>query len=241
VIDIHCHILPAIDDGPGDIEGSISMARIAADDGISRIVASPHFKYDERPTIGDIRRSIAMLQEKVKEQNIPVQLLCGADIRLTYELINGIEKGDIPTVNESRYFLLELPDLVPPNLDNFLFSAELRGLVPVITHPERNYSLLLSPEKIVALRGSGALFQLTAMSVTGEFGSQVKSFSHMLLKKGYADFVASDAHGSRRRRPVLSKAYREVSGILGKKNTERIFFENPSAVIEDRPLKGHDL
>jgi len=238
MIDIHCHILPGIDDGAPDIETSIRMFRIASDDGITHIVATPHFTHNERPTVEDIEQHVKLLREELEEKGIEVKLLGGADIRLSYELIEGIEKNNIPTINGSRYFLLELPDLIPPNLDNLLFTASLNGLVPIITHPERNYSILSEPEKIESLRDAGALLQLTAMSVTGEFGSQIKKLSHMLLKKNYVDFIASDAHNINRRTPVLSKAYREVAEVLDEKEAKRIFFENPKAVIENREIKG---
>lgn len=236
MIDIHCHILPSIDDGPSDIETSIKMLKIAADDGITHIVATPHFRQDEKPTIQDIQDGISQLEESVNGAGMGIKLLSGADIRLTYELIYGIEENRIPSINGSRYFLLELPDLIPPNLDNFLFTSKSCGFVPIITHPERNYSLLASPGKIEVLRDSGALFQLTAMSITGEFGGRVKKYSHMLLKKGFVDFIATDAHSTARRAPVLSKALRVISGLLDEREVRKIFFENPEAVIENRGL-----
>lgn len=233
MIDIHCHILPAIDDGPPDIEESLKMAKMAAADGVTQIVASPHYSYGRRPTSEEITYGLGILQKKVDERDIPVKLLRGADIKLTYELVEGIETNNIPTINGSRYFLLELPDIIPPNIDNFIFMAGLKEMVPIITHPERNYSLLSSPEKIGALRNSGALFQITAMSITGGFGNEIKSFSHMLLKRGFVDFVASDAHDVVRRKPILSGAYQEVSRYLREKLGERIFFQNPESVIKN--------
>ncbi|MEW6107715.1 MAG: CpsB/CapC family capsule biosynthesis tyrosine phosphatase [Nitrospirota bacterium] len=237
MIDIHCHILPRIDDGPSDMETSIEMLKMASEDGITHTVATPHFTYGERPTARDIYDRVIELKEGIMSKGIPVKVLAGADIRLTYELLYAIEKSDIPTINGSRYFLLELPDLIPPNLDNLLFTAELNGLVPVITHPERNYSFLSSPGKAKSLREAGALLQLTAMSITGDFGPQIQRFSHMLLKKGLVDFIATDAHNTSRRIPVLSKAYREVAGLCDKDEADRIFFENPLSVIENKGIK----
>ncbi|NIO49110.1 MAG: exopolysaccharide biosynthesis protein [Candidatus Aminicenantes bacterium] len=236
MIDLHCHILPGIDDGPSDIETSIRMSKIAADDGITHIVATPHFKYNEKPTIDDIKDRLKMLEERVNKENIRVKFSSGADIGLTYELTYGIDKNEIPTINGSRYFLLELPNIIPPNLDNFLFTAELKGFVPIITHPERNYSLLSFPEKMEALRDSGALFQLTAMSITGEFGTPIKKFSQMLLKKGFIDFVASDAHSAGWRNPVLSSAYWEITELFDEDEAQRIFLKNPLAVVENREI-----
>jgi protein-tyrosine phosphatase len=237
MIDIHCHILPAIDDGPADLQETLEMLRIAAGDGITHIVATPHYRHGESPTAQDIRGKIALVREEMAKNNIDVELLGGADIRLTYELMEGIEKNEIPTINNSAYFLLELPELLPPHLDGFLFEARVKGFVPVITHPERNYSLLSDKEKIEMIRESGALIQLTAMSVTGKLGRQIKKFTEYLLKKGYVDFIATDAHSTERRPPLLSKAYRETVGILDKTRADRIFIDNPKAVIENRAIE----
>lgn len=237
MIDIHCHILPAIDDGPSDLQKTLEMLRIAAGDGITHIVATPHYRHGEPPTVQDIRGKIALVQTEMAKNNITVKLMEGADIRLTYELMEGIEKNEIPTINNSSYFLLELPDLIPPHVNDFLFEARVRGFVPVITHPERNHSLISFPEKIKALKDAGALIQLTAMSVTGNFGRQIKKFAGQLLKKGYVDFIATDAHSTRQRPPLLSKAYMETVAVLDKVRGDRIFFDNPEALVENREIE----
>ena len=237
MIDIHCHILPSIDDGPADLQDTLEMLRIAAGDGITHIVATPHYRHGESPTAQDIREKIALVRKEMAKNSITVELMEGADIRLTYELMEGIEKNEIPTINNSSYFLLELPDLIPPHVDDFLFEARIKGFVPVITHPERNYTLISFPEKIKALRNAGALIQLTAMSVTGNFGRQIKKFAEQLLKKGYVDFIATDAHSTKQRPPLLSKAYMETAAILDKIRVDRIFIDNPEAVIQNREIE----
>jgi len=238
MIDIHCHILPAIDDGAGDLQTSLEMFRIAAADGITHIVATPHYRHGDSPTMQDIDKKIKQVREEMTKSAIEITLLGGADIRLTYELLGAIQRNEIPTINGSRYFLLELPDLFPPRLDDFLFDMKVRGFVPVITHPERNYSLLSAPERVDAFRDAGALFQLTAMSITGALGRRIRKFTHQLFKKGYVDFVATDAHNTGRRPPLLSMAYRETIAVLNKTEAERIFFENPKAVIENREIEA---
>jgi len=225
--------LPEIDDGPSDVETSVSMAKIASGDGITHIVATPHFRYGERPSAKDIERVLEILRERVYREEIPVTLLAGADIALTYELSDCVEKNGIPTIGGSRYFLLELPDLVPPGLDAFLLKVRLRGYVPIITHPERNPSFLSFPEKADVLRASGALFQITAMSFTGGFGPRAAGFSRMLCRKGLVDFVASDAHDTGKRKPVLSEAYREISRLVGDRTAEKIFLRNPELLLKD--------
>lgn len=236
MIDIHCHILPAIDDGPADLQETLEMLRIAAGDGITHIVATPHYRHGEPPTVRDIREKIAFVREEMAKRSIDMELMGGADIRLTYELMEGIEKNEIPTINNSRYFLLELPYLIPPHLDSFLFETKVKGFVPVITHPERNHSLLSSMEKINMLRDVGCLFQLTAMSVTGKGGRQIKRFAAQLLKMGYVDFIATDAHNTEQRPPLLSKAYRETADVLDKSGADRIFIDNPKAALENREI-----
>ncbi|MEJ2697172.1 MAG: hypothetical protein P8013_11045 [Candidatus Sulfobium sp.] len=116
MIDIHCHILPCMDDGPGDAGTSMIMAEIAAGDGITHIVATPHFTYNEKPSARDIVQGVIALDDRLKGAGLPLRLLAGADVRLTYELVEGMECRDIPTINNSRYFLLELPEILPPNL-----------------------------------------------------------------------------------------------------------------------------
>lgn len=236
MIDIHCHILPAIDDGSSDMETTMQMLDIAARDGIGHIVASPHFRQGLEPSFQDILEALRTVQDEAVRRGSPVKLYSGADIRLTYELLEALDRAELPTINNSRYFLLELPDLIPPHLDDFIFEAKIKGYVPIITHPERNYSLLSAFEKADQLRESGALFQLTAMSITGDFGRHIRKFSLHLLKEGYVDFVASDAHGTDRRIPVLSRAYSDVTGILDADEARKIFIENPAAVLKNREL-----
>jgi len=236
LIDLHCHILPGIDDGSPDMETTMGMIVIAERYNIGHIVASPHYRHTENRPFRQIAGLLKKVQDEAEKGGIRVKLYSGADVRLTYELLDAIKKREVPTINNSRYFLLELPEIVPPRVDDFIFEAKIKGFVPIITHPERNYSLLAAPQKATELKKSGALFQLTAMSITGEFGRQIRNFSLRLLKEGHVDFVASDAHGTSRRTPVLSVAFREVAEILNDGVARTIFVDNPSAVLENHEL-----
>ncbi len=237
MIDLHCHILPNVDDGPQDIKESLMMADMAVGDGISHIVASPHFLWNGTLERDEIGSALVSFKDKMAEKGIRLEVLFGADIKLNYESMKSIDGGNVPTINGSRYFLLELPDPVPPNLDKFLLSTGMKGYKAIITHPERNQSLLTSPKKMDNLRDAGALFQLTAMSFTGGFGSDIELFSRFLLKKGFVDFIATDAHDTVRRKPVLSGAYSEVLRSFREKTAKRIFFENPEAVLVNEELR----
>lgn len=215
---------------------TLKMLDLAARDGVTCIVASPHFRYGERPSLREILENLSNVQAAAAGHGSRIKLYSGADIRLTHDLLAALEKAELPTINNSRYFLLELPDLIPPHLEDFIFAARLKGFLPIITHPERNYSLLSALGRADSLRVSGALFQLTAMSITGDFGRPVRKFSQQLMKRGYVDFVASDAHSAYERSPVLSGAYREVSNVLNAYEARRMFFDNPEAVLENREL-----
>ncbi len=236
MIDIHCHILPEMDDGPVELDVTMKMLRIAEDDGISHIIATPHYQCQDVPTMQDIDDRVSLVRERMEKSGMRIRLLRGADVRLTYELLDCISRHALPTLNGSRYFLIELPDLLPPHFDELIFDARLKGYVPIVTHPERNYTLLASPRRSELLRESGVLLQITAMSITGEFGKQIKKYALQLLKMGCVDFVASDAHSTNRRVPVLSRAYREVLELLDKDVARKIFMENPAAVIENREI-----
>lgn len=229
-IDIHCHILPGMDDGPEDIKGSLEMAGIAVDDGISHIFATPHIidgLYDNKT------REIAIAVDTLK-RHIPasITILCGADVRVTHDMISRVEKGDIPTLSGSRYLLMEFPQYVlPPHMDDLIFNLRQRKIMPVITHPERHMPLMNDPSALGKLRAAGALYQITAMSITGDFGRDARKFSLFMMERGLADFVASDAHNPDRRPPVLSKAYRETERLFGNEIADRLFFHNPMRIL----------
>ncbi|MHB8882366.1 MAG: tyrosine-protein phosphatase [Thermodesulfovibrionales bacterium] len=236
MIDLHCHLLPGLDDGAQDLTMSLEMARIAVADGISRIIATPHYSHNNRTLRTGITSAVQLLQEALQASGIQLGVSAGAEIELTPEVFRAVEERDLITLHGSRYFLLELPDLLPPVLETFMFKARMSGYVPVISHPERNYSLLVSKEKLQRLRDAGALFQVTAMSITGEFDEQIQRYAEMMLRGGYVDFVASDGHDSSYRLPRLSAAAAEVRRLLGEAACSRIFSENPRYVLEDREI-----
>lgn len=231
-IDIHCHILPGLDDGPETLEESIEMAKIALHDGISHLFATPHITDGvyENNTRG-ILNSVGGFKSHLPDG---MTLLYGADVRLSIDLIKRIENGDIPTLSNSGYLLIEFPNYsIPPNMDNLIFNLRHRKIIPVITHPERHMLLSNDIKVMKMLKDSCAMFQITAMSITGEFGRQVKKVSLNMIEKGFADFVATDAHDAERRTPILSLAYKEVKKEFGADTADRIFFDNPGKILQE--------
>jgi protein-tyrosine phosphatase len=232
MIDIHCHILPRIDDGPSDISESIEMACIAAADGINTIVATPHLK-DRADMTEEIMSGVNELNARLTELKIPVKILRGADINVMLFIPS---LGDY-TINGTTYLLFEFPHThMPGNSGQIIFNAMSSGLHPIITHPERNPSVIRDPNIIIDLRETGPLVQITAGSLTGHFGPEARECAFYLLRKGAVDIIATDAHSSNGRRPVLSEGLHVAEKIVGRKHASRMVKANPLAVIEGRRI-----
>jgi protein-tyrosine phosphatase len=232
MVDIHCHILPGVDDGPEDLAGSLKMAEIAAADGITQIVATPHVK-DENLSRGFFEERIRQFNEKLRRINSPPEVFLGADV--SSALPPGIQARY--TINKGPYFLLEFPHShLPRNAEEILFRILLTRLRPIITHPERNPSIIRNPDLLFRLVEAGALVQVTAGSLTGLFGVDADHCTRYLLRRGMVHFIATDAHSPRHRRPVLSQAAEEAASIIGQTAALALVTSNPKAVVEGRPL-----
>lgn len=237
MVDIHCHILPNVDDGPRSWEMTAEMCRVAADDGIRHIVATPHCNHEfafDRP------RYEAMLFELREASLGRIDFSIGCDFHFSYENIaNALENPTRYTINGTCYLLIEFSDYgIPPNTEEHIFLLAGRGMVPIITHPERNPLLARCPQRVLDLISAGALVQVTANSITGFWGSQAKSVSEWLLKQGAVHAVASDAHDPELRKPVLSDARLALAKLVGEDVAEALVLNNPQAIIDGRRLPG---
>lgn len=248
VIDLHCHILPGMDDGPASQDESLGMARIAVKDGIHAVVATPHtLNGIYSNPLGKIIQKVESLQKTLFENNIDLLLNVGADVHLYPHLLDMIASGDAPTINDAgKFILLELPSLtiLEKEVKDVIFTLKLNGVTPIITHPERNAIIQHDPEILYEFIGMGALSQVTAMSLTGDFGMRVKHSSETLLKLRLAHIIASDAHSFDNRPPVLSHAVECAADILGNnEEAERMVTETPSAILSgkmpDLPEPSH--
>lgn len=238
MIDLHCHILAGIDDGPETIEESLEMCRIAAADGITTIVATPHYRPGRyEPDAKHVLSKVDELQAAINEEELDALILLGADIAVTPEL--PVYLRDMPhlTLNKTgRYFLAELPHShVFPMWEDFIFS--LRGKTPILTHPERNRAFISRPESLSSFVRRGGLIQITAMGVTGEMGKEVQEYCVFLLKRGLVHVIASDAHSVSDRRPVLSEAMRKTADIVGWEHAKRLVSDIPRAIIEGKSIE----
>jgi protein-tyrosine phosphatase len=235
VIDIHCHLLPEVDDGPKSWDVAVEMCRIAAHDGITHSVATPHandrYAYD-RAYLASV---LAQLQEKV---GASLRLSLGCDFHLSYENLERVlEQPHAYTIGETNYLLVELSDFsVPLQLGNCFFRLGDRGLTPILTHPERNPILQQNPQRLLEWVEQGCLIQVTASALTGSWGERPEIITRWLLDRAAVHILASDAHDSKRRVPILSQARDRAAHIVGAEYAEALVQGNPGAIVNGEPI-----
>jgi len=236
VIDLHCHILPHVDDGATSVSESIAMARMALEDGIETIVATPHTlndTYTNPP--GPVADRVAELREIFTREQIGLTLLPGADVHLNIGMAEKVLAGEAATINgNGKYMLVEFPSMsLPDGYPEELFQLKLKGVTPIVTHPERNMVFQHNPDALYDLVGAGCLIQATAMSITGGFGQEAMECVHTLLKRRLIHVIATDAHSMDRRPPVLSAAVAVAAQILGSAREATAMVKDlPKAIIQ---------
>lgn len=240
MIDIHCHILPFMDDGAADVDAALAMAQDAHNDGISVVVATPHHANGVYMNPAqEIEAAVKALNAKLQEAGHPLQVLPGQEIRLYSDLLDDLERGQLLTLAGSRYILLEMPSSrVPRNMEETCHELIIQGYVPVIAHPERNAEIAAAPSRLEKLTQLGALGQLTAQSVAGVFGSKLQKLSLELCRRQTIHVIASDAHDQRHRPFGLSEAYAVVKRELGNETFDFFLHNSSSIVANDEVIRA---
>lgn len=240
MIDIHSHILPGLDDGSPDLEQSVRMARMAVEGGTTDIVATPHADLQHEFDPDLVESKIAELSEACKGI---LRIHYGCDFHLYYDNIqDALANPSKYAVNHKRFVLVELSEfLVLRSADEVLERMRSAGMLPIITHPERNGILQRHINKLETWVADGCSLQVTAQSLSGGFGKGAKKFSTELLNRGLVHFIASDAHDTGRRPPRLDEAYRWVLEEFGAAEAQRLFVENPAAVLAGEPLPAGEI
>ena len=236
MIDLHCHLLPGIDDGPKDIETSIAMAKIAVKDGIKITACTPHiYQGLYNNNASSIKRHTSNLQKILKEEGIKLSLTFASDTHIHPDLIDQINKKQVPTFNGGRYFLLEPSHhQAPLFLDIYVDKILASGLVPVMTHPERLTYIKDSFAIYTSLIRKGAWIQITAGSLTGNFGKNAQYWAERFMNEGKVHLIASDAHGVNRRPPILSDGLEIAKRALGEEEAMKLVIERPRAILDNR-------
>jgi len=235
VIDIHCHMLPGIDDGAPSLDVALAMARIAVNDGITELACTPHIypgMYDNNSA--GISLATEALRTALAEAGIPLKLVYAADTHVMPDLVEKLQHGTVPTFNGGRYFLLEPPHHVaPPNFEDFVFRLMVAGYIPIVTHPERLSWIEQDYAVFGRLARHGAWMQLTAGSLTGRFGSDARYWAERMLDDGLVHVLATDAHGVQRRAPLLAEGVAAAEKWVGVEEAARMVLERPAAALSN--------
>lgn len=237
MIDLHSHILPGIDDGSRSLAMSLDMARMAVGDGIEVMACTPHIYPGlyMNDTAGIVAARDA-LQRALDEHAIPLKLTIGADVHLVPGLLEGLRAGHVPCLHRTRYLLLEPSHHVaPPHFEDSVFRLVAEGYVPVITHPERLTWVEDHYDVFGRLVRQGAWMQVTAGALTGAFGSRAKYWGERFLGDGLTHIIATDAHSSGRRSPILSQAREIAERMLGREEAAMLVRGRQQKILEDAP------
>lgn len=237
-VDIHCHCLPGVDDGPATPAESLELCRALVADGITAIIATPHQfgRYDRRNPGKNIREGVAKLNLSLAEQKIPLKVFPGADVRVDERIPALLQSREVVTLADAgRHLLLELPHdsyIDPLMLIRMLAAQNIQGIV---SHPERHPSIAKRPELVLPWLRAGAVLQITAGSLLGEFGSSAEQTAWDLLGNGLVAIVATDAHDTSSRPPRLTRALEQIELHMGHEVAQKVCAANPLLVLQGRP------
>jgi protein-tyrosine phosphatase len=243
VIDLHCHLLPDWDDGAVDRAEALRMLAVARSDGIKKIGMTPHVHRMTRPglDVADLRSKMGSFLDGLPTRGIDI--FPGAEVSYHRDMLATIKDLGL-TVNGSDYVFIEFPaGSLPEEARELVPRMMLSGLIPIISHPERNTVLSGSPEALYEMIRQGAIGQLTAQSLTGEFGARVRNAAERFLRLGLVHLIASDAHNSGSRAPRLSGAVKAAANCVGAARAEAMVTTVPAAILanEQVPDLGEPL
>ena len=238
-VDIHCHLLPGIDDGAADLRTSLQMAQMASEDGIRTIIATPHQLGGYERNSGDqIRALVRQTQEAIDQAGIDLTVLSGADVRIETGIMEGLSDGTVLTLGDlRRHVLLELPHELYFSIDGVLQQLAAAGIQGILSHPERNAGLLARQTLVGELVDRGCLMQVTAGSLMGTFGPASQQMAETMLADGLVHFLATDAHGIKSRRPLLQRAFVRARELVGEETATEICCQNPALVARGKQVK----
>ena len=244
IIDIHCHVLPGIDDGARDMSESLEMARIAVQDEIATIITTPHhLPRSGLSAVEEAARRVNALQDKVDENKLALRLHPGQEIAVQPELPLLLEKKEAVPLNGTRYVLIEPPFIAyPVYMDDLLFQVQLQGRAPIVAHPERCAGIQKEPDILLRLVQRGILAQMNTGSLLGHYGEEAKQTAEVLLRRGLVHLLASDAHHATGPRvPQMTEGVLAAAKLVGEEQAWAMVTTNAQAVVEGRPVRTPEL
>lgn len=243
MIDLHCHILPAVDDGSKTIDMSLRMAEQAKKEGINKILLTPHHMDGEYVNHkNELLLAVQNFQKDLLDNNIDIEVRAGQEVHINGELLSSVENNDILYAdNDGKYMMLELPhDGVPEYTENMIFELKVKGITPVIVHPERNHGFQNDPDKLYDLVSQGCLTQLTATSYVGGFGKYIQKFTEQIIDAGLGFTFSSDAHNMTGRRFRMDEAYELLQQKKGKSVSD-LFKDNAEKIWNGQDVEIRDI
>lgn len=235
MIDLHCHFLPGIDDGPETLAQALELARAAVDDGITHSVLTSHVD-PERYTnqLSNLELAIGEFSRELVKASIPLEVRLGCEARLCPELIDLLSKNQVPFLGEVdgwRILLLEFPhQMIPVGSSRFIYRLLKQKIRPLIAHPERNKAIMAQPDKIQEFTDAGCWLQFTAGSLAGRFGDQAQRVAFQLIEEGFHCIAATDAHNLNNRPPRLSEGREALSQRYGSAVAHSMVVERPGQI-----------
>jgi protein-tyrosine phosphatase len=243
MIDLHCHLLPGLDDGPATLDEALALARAVVADGITVSVVTPHI----HPGRYDLRRSALLgelqaFQRALAQARIPLQVLLGAELRVSMESLDLLTQGEVPYVGEVRgtpVLLLEMPHShVPAGCLKLVEKLLTLNIRPLIAHPERNKGIMDDPSRLDPFVAEGCWLQVTAASVVGEFGRSAQKLAHQLIDDDLVRVVASDAHNLDGRAPRMGAARQYIEQVWGSEVAQELTWQHPQQIVASRLAPG---
>jgi protein-tyrosine phosphatase len=236
MIDIHSHILPGLDDGSPDIETSIEMAKMAVAQGITHMIATPHYIEDDHELEKqDVLHKVSQLNKELQDRAIDLEILPGEEVFITPNLVKLYEQGKLITLGgKSKYLLVELPLIgIPTYCKDVIYSLALKGLKVILAHPERNRDIALNPDKLRDFLRQKALVQVNTLSLCGGFGRRVQKSAQSIVNSGMAHFIATDCHTVRTRAPIIKNTRKIVPPDI----LDKLINRNPKKIIDNEDLE----
>jgi protein-tyrosine phosphatase len=235
MIDLHCHILPGIDDGAQNLTDSIDLVKLAITDGITHAICTPHIqlgRFDNNVQI--ISTAFDLLVAEIKSQQLSIEIAFAAEVRICPEIMLLSKQNKLPFIGKwqnTDVLLLELPHShIPPGTDQLIKWLRKNNITPMIAHPERNRDIMADYRKLDMLYNLGCLFQVTAASLCGHFGDTAQAIATSMLQEDKVTILATDAHNVKRRPPNLQAGRNAAADIIGDQKADSLVFDIPKLI-----------
>ena len=238
MFDLHMHLLPGFDDGAPDLETALAMLQMAVEYKTTTVVATPHVIEDKwLPSWNEIITTCELLRRESCRAGIEIAIYPGAEVSMSLEILKRLPGPGAYCINSGRYLLVELPaQEIPLFTDQFFFTLQARGIIPILAHPERHPELAKEPEILQEWVYKGIMTQLNGASLLGRMGERVQSTAELFLQHNLIHCIGSDAHGLNYRRPKLLEAGDQIKNLVGEFRAHQLLEENPHRIIANQEV-----